>query len=81
MPSSPLGPWAEACGRVLGGCVFLLVRNPCRTTYPGEGFAVLADDGRERVCVRERDRESVCVRERDGERDCVSEREIERESV
>jgi hypothetical protein len=31
-----LGPWAWACGRVLGGCVFFQVRCPCTRVTRGE---------------------------------------------
>ena len=27
-----MGPWSYAYGRVLGGCVFFQVRDPCRDT-------------------------------------------------
>ena len=42
-PRTPLGPQAEACGRVLGGGGFLWARYPCRAQIPTRCAAWLCE--------------------------------------
>ena len=46
-PGTPLGPWAWAYGRVLGGCVFSYMKYPCMlTAYYRDLYRKCCQNGR-----------------------------------